>query len=177
VLIVVGGNSRGAGKTLLVASLIRTLPEFDWTAVKISHHEARGYCLTQESDAAGNGDSSRYLAAGARRAYWLRAAPGELAAALPDLCQLIVSSPHVILESNRILEFFQPDLYLFVVDPATPNFKESARRYFDRADAFVALNRGVLPLLPSKPVFRVDSLATASPALIAFIRAPGCHGA
>jgi hypothetical protein len=38
-IIVVGGSNRGVGKTSLVCGLIAALPEFRWTAVKISTHE------------------------------------------------------------------------------------------------------------------------------------------
>ncbi len=38
-IIVVGGSNRGVGKTALVCGLIAALPEYRWTAVKISTHE------------------------------------------------------------------------------------------------------------------------------------------
>ena len=37
-LIVVGGHSRSVGKTSVVAGLIAALPEFGWTAVKITQY-------------------------------------------------------------------------------------------------------------------------------------------
>ena len=38
-VIIVGGSGRNVGKTTLVCSLIAALPEYRWTAVKISAHE------------------------------------------------------------------------------------------------------------------------------------------
>ena len=35
-LIVVGGHTRNIGKTSVVAGLIQALPQFDWTAMKIT---------------------------------------------------------------------------------------------------------------------------------------------
>ena len=35
-IIVVGGSSKGAGKTALVCGLIEALAEFQWTAIKIT---------------------------------------------------------------------------------------------------------------------------------------------
>src|SRR5437868_15111097 len=96
-MVVVGGHSRNIGKTSVVAGLIEALPQVNWTAIKITQHghgicSAVGepcdcaveydhpYAISEES-AAGATDSGRYLAAGARRAFWLRTAQGQLAAA------------------------------------------------------------------------------------------------
>ena len=38
------------------------------------------------------------------------------------------------MESNSIMKFLRPDLYLTVLDPETEDFKESAREFLDRAD-------------------------------------------
>jgi hypothetical protein len=43
----------------------------------------------------------------------------------------------VIVESNSLLQFLKPSLYLAVVDPAKDDFKDSARTALDRADALV----------------------------------------
>ena len=37
-LIVIGGHSRNVGKTSVVAGLIAALPEYNWTAFKITQH-------------------------------------------------------------------------------------------------------------------------------------------
>jgi hypothetical protein len=42
---------------------------------------------------------------------------------------------NVIVESNSILRFLRPDVFLTVLDPASKDFKDSALRYLDRADA------------------------------------------
>ncbi len=41
------------------------------------------------------------------------------------------------MESNSILRFMQPDVFVSVLDAQTADFKESAKRYLDRADAVV----------------------------------------
>ena len=87
-LVVVGGHSRNVGKTSVVAGLIAALPERDWTAVKITQYghgvcsvngescgcavDEHTFALTEERDRAGKGDTSRFLAAGARRSLWVR---------------------------------------------------------------------------------------------------------
>ena len=42
-LIVVGGHTRGIGKTALVVDIVRATPEAGWTAVKITQY-GHGVC-------------------------------------------------------------------------------------------------------------------------------------
>jgi hypothetical protein len=46
-------------------------------------------------------------------------------------------SRNLILESNSLLQFWAPTLYLMVIDPRKADFKESARGQLDRASAIV----------------------------------------
>src|SRR5947199_8115491 len=100
-LVVIGGHSRNVGKTSVMAGLIAALPECHWTAVKITQYghgvcsdhgaecgcadPAHPFAVSTESETAGGTDTSRYLAAGARRAFWVRTAMGQLGEALPSL--------------------------------------------------------------------------------------------
>jgi len=152
-LVVIGGHSRSVGKTSVVAGLISALPEFEWTAAKITQY-GHGICsangeacdcatgdhswaISEEGDLQGNSDTSRLLEAGAKRVFWVRTEQGRLAEAMPTLRQRIHSAKNVILESNSILKFLRPDLYLMVLDPSTADFKTSAREFLDRADAVI----------------------------------------
>ena len=155
-VVVVGGHSRNIGKTSAVAGLIARLPEFQWTAFKITQY-GHGFCtadgapcdcqtddhtiaISQERDPSTGTDSARFLAAGAVRSLWVRTRQGMLAEAMPRIRKEIAASANVILESNSILQFLRPDLYLTVLDPGTADFKDSARLFLDRAD--VVLLRG-----------------------------------
>jgi hypothetical protein len=157
-LVVVGGHSRNIGKTSVVAGLIAALPRYNWTAMKITQHghgicSAVGetcdcaveydhpYAISEES-APGDSDSARFLAAGARRSFWLRTAVGQLGNAVTVIRGIIESSENTIIESNSILQFWKPDLYLVVVGFDTTDFKESALRYLDRADGVISVGQG-----------------------------------
>jgi hypothetical protein len=157
-LIVVGGHTRNIGKTTVVADLIAALPQYNWTAVKITQHghgicSAVGepcdcaveydhpYAITEES-AAGSTDSARFLGAGARRAFWLRTAVGQLGEAAQVIREIVESSENVIVESNSIMQFWKPDLYIVVLDFEVKDFKESALRFLDRADCLVTAGNG-----------------------------------
>jgi hypothetical protein len=51
--------------------------------------------------------------------------------------EILESSQNTIVESNSILQFWKPDLYLAVLDFRVADFKDSALRYLDRADCIV----------------------------------------
>jgi hypothetical protein len=91
---------------------------------------------------------------------------GQLRNAVPVIREIIASSENTIVESNSILQFWKPDLYIVVLDFATVDFKDSALRYLDRADCIVPVGegapvwRGVSPKLwESKPRMRGAELA------------------
>ena len=140
-VVVVGGQARKVGKTSVIAGLIAALPERRWTAIKITDH-AHGEpvepgAVYEEHARESGTDSSRYLAAGAARAFLVRVPEGGLEAAMPRLCELLDGAENVIVESNSVLEFMQPDLALFVLEPAIAEFKKSALKAIERADALV----------------------------------------
>ena len=149
-LLVVGGSTRNIGKTSVVAGLITALRDRRWTAIKITQY-GHGICsadgkecdcatadhtvaFTEERDRDGRSDTSRYLQAGAKRALWVRTQQGELFEAMPRLRKEIATAGDCIVESNSLVQFVRPDLYITVLDPAIADFKGSARRYADRAD-------------------------------------------
>ena len=194
-IIVIGGHSRSVGKTSVVAGLVAALPEFHWTALKITQY-GHGICsadgqacdcatgdhswaITEERNRAGDSDTSRFLAAGAARVWWLRTEQGRLAEAMPVVREKLVQAENVILESNSILKFVRPDVYLTVLDPSTADFKVSAREFLDRATA-VILHRAddgspawkdvSLKPVVDKPIFRITPPPYVTPEIVAFVR-------
>jgi molybdopterin-guanine dinucleotide biosynthesis protein len=151
-VIVIGGQASGVGKTGVVCALIAGLRERRWTAIKISqaepgeggNGEGVGLAAIHEELEAGSGtDSARYLAAGAERSFWVQTRRGELAAAMPRVRALMEGAGDAIVESNSVLEFVRPDFYAVVVDTEGEDFKASARRYLDRADALLVPKGGL----------------------------------
>ena len=152
-LVVVGGHSRNVGKTSVMAGLIAGLREYAWLAVKITQFghgicalqgeacdcatEDHSWAISEERNRDSGSDTSRYLQAGAARALWVRTEQGRLAEAMPALREKIATADNVILESNSVLRFVRPDVYLTVLDPATEDFKTSAQEFLDRADAVI----------------------------------------
>jgi hypothetical protein len=116
--ILVGGLARKSGKTLLACRIIALTPERGWLAVKVSHHapaSGAAFELMEEFEAGPNGDTCRYLAAGAARAFWLR---GDLEAGLDSLKLLLGTSENWIVESTRAVKLLPHDFALLAVDPA-----------------------------------------------------------
>ena len=156
-IVVIGGHSRSVGKTSVVAGLIAALPEFHWTALKITQYghgvcSANGeacdcatddhtFAATEETNRIGESDSSRFLLAGAEHSWWVRTQQGRLAEAMSRVREILAKAENTIIESNSILRFLKPDLYLTVLDPQTADFKKSAQTFLDRADA-VLIHQG-----------------------------------
>jgi hypothetical protein len=197
-IVVIGGHTRNIGKTSVVCRLISAFPECGWTALKITQF-GHGVCsangepcdcetadhtiaISEERNAASGAtsgtDSSRYLAAGAVHSLWVRTRQGQLAEAMPRVRAEVGKAENAILESNSVLRFLKPDLYLAVLDPSVPDFKPSALRYLDRADALLYSGEagqntwaGVSPsLIAHVPAFRIAAPAYWSDEVERFVR-------
>jgi hypothetical protein len=174
-VVVVGGPTRSIGKTQLVCDVIAAFPEARWIAGKITQY-GHGVCaqnghdcdcapdehvcaLSWEQSSETGTDSSRFLAAGAERSFWLRTKQGFLAEGLPILRQALgeiatgengagrengLPPLALIVESNSFMHFVKPSLFLAVLDPTKEDFKDSARAALDRADALVVRGEGII---------------------------------
>jgi len=194
-IMVVGGHSRSVGKTSVVAGLISALPEFDWTAVKITQY-GHGVCsangeacdcatgdhswaISEERNRSGDSDTSRFLIAGAARVFWVRTEQGRLAEAMPGLRKHLETARNAIIESNSVVRFLRPDLYLTILDPATRDFKNSAREFLDRADVVLlhktseapGWNSVSLKPVAHRPVFEISAPDYVTPQIVDFVRA------
>ena len=120
-IVVIGGHSRSVGKTSVVAGLIAALPEFNWTALKITQF-GHGICsadgkpcdcdtgddhfraLSDEETSAAkailrvSGCRREALSLGAHTARHV----GE---AMPDIERKIAGAENVIMESNSVIVF------------------------------------------------------------------------
>jgi hypothetical protein len=196
-IVVIGGHSRSVGKTSVVAGLIAALPAYQWTALKITQYghgvcslngeschcatDDHSWAISEEKDHSGGSDTSRFLVAGAVRALWVRTEQGRLADAIPTIRRKLAESENVILESNSILKFVRPDLYLTVLDPATADFKRSAQEFLDQADAVIlhapkadsgktAWTGISLKPVASRPIFEIHPPEYVTPEIIEFVR-------
>ncbi len=56
---------------------------------------------------------------------------------MPLIRKELAQTENAIFESNSLVQWLRPDLYLVVLDHATADFKPSALRFLDRADALL----------------------------------------
>jgi hypothetical protein len=146
----------------LVCDVIGMFPNVYWIAGKITQY-GHGVCaqngencdcaptehvsaLDWETRPDTGTDSARFLEAGAKRSFWLRTKQGYLAEGLPPLREALKQAAAelapeltsaLIVESNSLLQFVKPSLYFAVIDPDKEDFKESAQKALDRANALV----------------------------------------
>jgi len=183
------------GKTSVVAGLIAALSEFRWTALKVTQYghgvcsadgeacdcatDDHSWAISEEKNPAADSDTSRFLSAGAARVWWVRTEQGRLAEAMPDLRAKLAGAENVIFESNSVLKFLRPDLYLLVLDPSNADFKNSAREFLDLADAVIlhetkhgapAWTGVSLKPVGDKPIFRIAPPPYVTHGIVEFVR-------
>jgi hypothetical protein len=136
-VIIVGGSGRNVGKTTLVCSLIGALPEFRFTAVKISTHDhGHPEPVWEETGSGEDTDTERYMAAGAQRALLVTALEGDFP--IRQIEAAVANDADLIFESNRILQYYKADLCLAVLGDPLSERKPYFDQFAERADAFVA---------------------------------------
>jgi hypothetical protein len=192
-VVVIGGHTRNIGKTSVVCGVIRALPGWNWTAIKIKQY-GHGVCsrngepcdcddpehpivITEETGLSPSTDSGRFLASGAVRAFWIRTLASELGEAMPEIRRLLATSENTIIESNSILGFLKPDLCAMVLDGTVPDFKATSLRFLDRANILVVTSEAPLvwpevpaALLQNKPKFTAPPPSCENAEFINFIR-------
>lgn len=192
-VVVIGGHSRSVGKTSVVAGLIAALPDYQWTAMKITQYghgicskngescqcasDDHSWAISEEKDRSGESDTSRFLLAGAQQAWWVRTEQGRLAEAMPAVREKLAESQNVILESNSILKFVRPNVYLTVLNPSTADFKKSAQEFLDLADGVILHANGEktvwagvsLKPVAGRPVFYVCPPQYVSDEIVQFV--------
>ena len=141
-IVVVGGQARNVGKTTVMCEIIAATQSLGWVAVKLTTHvhDASAYARAT--------DTERYVAAGAREALLL-----DCASDLPVAANLIV-------ESNAVVKELKPDLFVFVTDSTSAEWKASAVEVVSAADVVVERQLGpetlcrILGILMSSPKAR-----------------------
>jgi hypothetical protein len=126
-LLIIAGTGRESGKTTLACRIIRNFCNSrPIIALKISPHqhnaEPGGKIITQsddlyiaeETDTGTGKDSSRMLAAGASRSFFVVAAEDRLLAAIQQIIDITGKEVFLICESGGIRRWVEPGLFLMV---------------------------------------------------------------
>ncbi|MGH9571231.1 MAG: hypothetical protein ACRD4F_16415, partial [Candidatus Angelobacter sp.] len=126
----------------------------------------------------GETDTSRFLLAGAVRSIWVRTRQGRLSEAMQEIERKIAGAENVIMESNSIMQFLKPDLYLTVLEPATKDFKVSANEFLEKADAVIIHKTAAAPKwetvspdrIAGKLTFMIQPPPYVTPEIAEFVR-------
>jgi hypothetical protein len=128
-LIIVGGTGRNSGKTSFLCKLIEkyqgVLP---FTGLKVSAiypnekelhgshpiSPKHGIQIFRETNAVSEKDTSRMLQAGAREVWFVSAKDDKLEEALHKILKMVGKETILICESNSLVEFIQPGLFVMI---------------------------------------------------------------
>lgn len=141
-MIVVGGSSKNSGKTLVASRLIQGLNIT--CAVKVSigghHFPEREIIFHPDIIKQPGTDTARYASAGAKTVFWIDTVEENLPRALKQLTHLCEGCETVMIESNTVLFFLDPDYTIFIAGTHPKSFKPSALEAARRAD-LICVNR------------------------------------
>lgn len=136
--LLVGGHSRGVGKTALVVELLRGL---DWplvATVKVSaHRHGIATVIHEDHTPSPHTSTGRCLEAGADRAFLCRCPDNRLEDAARLVRELCEGGSDVIVESNRMAAWVEASLTFFVASDRIADWKTSSAVCLPQADAVV----------------------------------------
>lgn len=154
-MLLLGSAARNSGKTELACLIIgRMRAEAEIIGLKVTTvHNQNGLCprggegcgvcsslggkyhISEETDLHSGKDTSRLLAAGAVKVYWLRSMHRHLREGIENLLDMIEADAVTVTESNSISRFVDPGLFLMVRENGSLEIKSSAQAalpYVDR---------------------------------------------
>jgi len=172
--LLVGGHSRGVGKTALVVELLRALHWPLVFTVKVSsHRHGVATVIHEDQTPSPHTSTGRCLEAGAERAFLCRCPDERLADAARLVRELRAAGSDVIVESNRMSALVEASLTFFVASDRISDWKTSSAVCLSQADAVVtSAHTRVVP----GPASRVTRLAGGTADVLRFSdewRVPG----
>ncbi len=149
-MLLVGASGRGVGKTPLTCLLIeRSGWQHDIVGVKIStvdrfnqdHHpdvaHSAPYRITEEKDRRSETDTSRMLASGAKRVFWLVVLDAHLEEGVTALLDTLGGETVSVCESNRARRIVEPGVFVMIKGLQETDWKPSAEEVAQYADRVV----------------------------------------
>lgn len=172
-LLMIGAAGRNAGKTEFACRVIKRLSrEFPVTGVKVTTVDdrtgecARGgegcgactsftgdICVTEERCEEPDKDTSRLLAAGAKKVFWVRVLRESISRAASALKDLSGPDALIVCESNSARLAIDPDLFLVVREKGSSACKPSCQAVLPFADAVIESDGERFSLSPEQVSF------------------------
>lgn len=154
-MLMIGSAGINVGKTVLACEVIKKFcKSTNITGIKVTTIKAKDgtcprggrgcgvcssldgdFCITEEFKRNSSKDTSKLLAAGASKVFWLRVMRSHLEHGLAALVNITGPDAVTICESNSLRRVVEPGLFLMVTTPNLKKWKASAqdvRRYVDK---------------------------------------------
>jgi hypothetical protein len=151
--LIIAGTGRDSGKTSFACSVISRFKEkVPLVALKISPHRHRPgqggrvladedlLYISEETDRGIGKDSSRMLAAGADRSFFIMAADEELAGVIERIQSIVGDGAYYICESGGLRRYVNPGLFMIVSCHGEKERKADPFNLKDLADVFITCN-------------------------------------
>jgi Ni2+-binding GTPase involved in maturation of urease and hydrogenase len=142
-MLLIGSTAKKAGKTTLACQIIRNLNKlYKITTIKITPIEKADsfFLINQENNPKGSSDSSRFLAAGAEKAYWMQAEKSFFEEGFNQLLTTIATDAVIICESTSLRQYFKPGLFIIIRTGNSDGYKDSTKRLIEKADCIINTN-------------------------------------
>jgi molybdopterin-guanine dinucleotide biosynthesis protein A len=156
-MLMIGSAGANVGKTELACALIKKFGKTtDITGIKVTTIKVKdgqcprggegcGVCssldgdfyITEETNSNSHKDTSRLLAAGAKRVFWLRVMKKSLKDGLTALLDIIGPDAISICESNSLRQVAEPGLFFMVKTRDVKSWKSSAQDVKEYADKII----------------------------------------
>ncbi len=141
-LLLIGATAKDSGKTTLCERVIRKFSaQTVLYAVKITifhgERETPGFSVTEETRSGDTHDTTRMLAAGAHRVFWVRCDESTVGPALKELFSRIPPETMIVCESNSARKYLIPALFIMVTRSGETEMKKSAAELLSLVDIVV----------------------------------------
>lgn len=148
-MLMIGGNSRNAGKTTLACKVIEKIsanyPVIGLKVTSIRPGEAdlhgshsdddlSGYSIIEEVNSKSNKDTSLMLQAGASRVFYVRANEGFGLKAMVEFMTRFNTNQPIICESRSLRNDVTPGLFIMVMHKAAAGKEKDVSFYLGKAD-------------------------------------------
>jgi len=154
-MVMIGGNSRNAGKTTLACNIIRKLAvHHKVIALKVTsirpgeadlhgtHSETpfTGYSILEETNSGSAKDTSLMLQAGAKHVFYVRASEGYVEEAIADFLSKYNHQQPIVCESRSLREIVTPGLFLMMMRIPPQGVGKDVTNYISLADKILTFS-------------------------------------
>ena len=141
----IGATTKDTGKTGLICSILKNVSKenevivLKFTLVDDFNKKSidKDFIIVEETSNSENTDTSRYLQAGAKKAFWIKVKKETIKTAIDEVIKIIGIENIFIIESNSTRHFIEPDTFIMIKNTLTNEVKPSAKEVNNYVDYFI----------------------------------------